>query len=375
MGSTQQTECQRQVIQSLSGLHPHFPRVLLESLKYRGAESGGDAGQPFCAAANIPANTTARRSREPPTEFTSALGTSALMGLPSWQVPFSRCPLVRQRWFSVRSADHSCSCLRRCFCPVNRRLWGKEHIPEWPQLEAPREQHRGRRICRVPRHSAYASTALVESRTHDRNGAGSPVPFTLEHLDASSSVSERDEAKVHLAQATPSAPHAVTNVGIFGEGTDSPNLSAVAFLAPRKSPMDVIQAAGRAMRAAPGKGTGYIVCPALIPPDQDAEHWLQMSGPEDGWQELGQTLRAHDSRIEDNLADQMILCLPPPVAMDTQVVNCRVRRRRQDWLALARAPRRQARRCRQRCRGRGDGTQDPRGAGVPPVHEGNYMPE
>ena len=86
----------------------------------------------------------------------------------------------------------------------------------------------------------------------------------------------------------------------------------------------MIQAVGRAMRATVGKGTGYIVCPVLIPPDQDAEHWLEMSGPEDGWQELGQTLRAlraHDSRIEDNLAEQMILCLPPPVAMDTQVVT------------------------------------------------------
>ena|GEM_PF-384330 len=174
--------------------------------------------------------------------------------------------------------------------------------------------------------AALQTTQVTEwvARWMADNDAGSPVPFTLEHLDASSSVSERDEAKVHLAQATPNAPHAVTNVGIFGEGTDSPNLSAVAFLAPRKSPIDVIQAVGRAMRATPGKGIGYIVCPVLIPPDQDAESWLQMSGPEDGWQELGQTLRAlraHDSRIEDNLAEQMILCLPPPVAMDTTVVT------------------------------------------------------
>lgn len=156
------------------------------------------------------------------------------------------------------------------------------------------------------------------------NDAGKPVAFTVEHLDASSSVSERDEAKVHLAQATPNAPHAVTNVGIFGEGTDSPNLSAVAFLAPRKSPIDVIQAVGRAMRATPGKGVGYIVCPVLIPPDRDAENWLQDSGPDDGWQELGQTLRAlraHDSRIEDNLAEQMVLCLPPTPALDTTIVT------------------------------------------------------
>lgn len=179
--------------------------------------------------------------------------------------------------------------------------------------------------------SKSMATALQTKKVTDwvdrwmaNNGTASPVPFTMEHLDASSSVSQRDEAKVHLAQATPSAPHAVVNVGIFGEGTDSPNLSAVAFLAPRKSPIDVIQAVGRAMRATPGKGTGYIVCPVLIPPDQDAERWLQISGPEDGWQELGQTLRAlraHDSRIEDNLAEQMIWCLPPSPSPDTKVVT------------------------------------------------------
>ena len=204
------------------------------------------------------------------------------------------------------------------------------------------------------------------------NGAGSPVPFTMEHLDASSRVSQRDEAKVHLAQATPSAPHAVANVGIFGEGTDSPNLSAVAFLAPRKSPIDVIQAVGRAMRATPGKGTGYIVCPVLIPPDQDAETWLQISCPEDGWQELGQTLRAlraHDSRIEDNLVEQMILCLPPSPSPDTKVVTVVSVASGETGRLSHRLHIGKPGDAAERRRGRGDGTQEPLGPGVPSVHE------
>ena len=140
------------------------------------------------------------------------------------------------------------------------------------------------------------------------------APYKLEHLDASSNILLRDQAKGNLAQATSEHPHGILNVGIFGEGTDSPSLSAVAFLELRKSPIDVIQAVGRAMRTAPGKEMGYIICPIVIPPQADPEEWLQTSSKEDGWQELGQillALRAHDARIEDQLSELMSLYVPP----------------------------------------------------------------
>ena len=127
--------------------------------------------------------------------------------------------------------------------------------------------------------------------------------YSLEHLDATSNVTARDNAKKRLAAATKQEPHGVINVGIFGEGTDSPSLNAVAFLEPRKSPIDVIQAVGRAMRTAPDKEFGYIICPILIPPNVDPEQWLSTSDMQDGWQVLGQillALRAHDQRIEEN---------------------------------------------------------------------------
>ena len=95
---------------------------------------------------------------------------------------------------------------------------------------------------------------------------------------------------------------------------DAPTLSAVGFLEARKSPVDVIQAVGRVMRSAKGKKRGYILCPILIPPGTDAETYLKTHGPQDGWRELGQillALRAHDSRIEDNLSELMELYLPP----------------------------------------------------------------
>ena len=154
----------------------------------------------------------------------------------------------------------------------------------------------------------------VQHRLDQQEEGGEVVAYDLEHLDASSRVAARENAKARLMAATDENPHGIINVGIFGEGVDAPNLSAVGFLESRKSPVDVIQAVGRVMRRAEGKKLGYIICPILIPQNVDAEKWLKSSGPEDGWKELGQillALRAHDGRIEDRLSDLMELYLPP----------------------------------------------------------------
>ena len=154
----------------------------------------------------------------------------------------------------------------------------------------------------------------LRDRIREMDTGKAPAAYTLDHLDASSNVTERDEAKAKLAEGTLEKPHGVINVGIFGEGTDSPSLSAVAFLEARRSPIDVVQAVGRAMRTSPGKNIGYVICPIVIPLDTDAENFLKTSNPQDGWKELGDillALRAHDERIEDRLAELMTLYLPP----------------------------------------------------------------
>ena len=157
--------------------------------------------------------------------------------------------------------------------------------------------------------------AWVQRWLTENNAGQAMADYSLEHLDATSNVAARDNAKLKLAKASSAQPHGIINVGIFGEGTDSPTLSAVAFLEPRKSPIDVIQAVGRAMRIAPGKDLGYIICPILLPPTGDPEELLSRNGPDEGWRELGQillALRAHDQRIEDQLEDLMYFYLPPP---------------------------------------------------------------
>ena len=162
------------------------------------------------------------------------------------------------------------------------------------------------------------------SRWLNENADGRAVSdYSLEHLDASSNAAARETAKGRLAEADVKNPHGIINVGIFGEGTDSPSLSAVAFLEARKSPIDVVQAVGRAMRTAPDKELGYIICPILIPPTADPEKWLSNSDSEEGWQELGQILRAlrsHDQRIEENLEELLHLYIPKPPPVERTLV-------------------------------------------------------
>ena len=173
-------------------------------------------------------------------------------------------------------------------------------------------------IARSKTMTAVLQSDAVRNWIAEQTG-GSASGYGLEHLDASSPVAKRDEAKRRLAVADTDEPHGILNVGIFGEGTDSPSLSAVAFLEPRKSPIDVVQAVGRAMRRAQGKDLGYIVVPVVIPPGVDAERHLAISDKHEGWRELGdilQALRAHDKRIEDALPEVLTIQLPseqPPL--------------------------------------------------------------
>ena len=103
----------------------------------------------------------------------------------------------------------------------------------------------------------------LQNWLNENNSGQTAAAYSLEHVDASHNVSQRETAKRRLATATEAKPHGIINVGIFGEGTDSPSLSAVAFLEQRKSPIDVIQAVGRAMRTAPRQVHGLHHLPHL----------------------------------------------------------------------------------------------------------------
>lgn len=56
----------------------------------------------------------------------------------------------------------------------------------------------------------------------------------------------------------------MSNARYLTEGVDVPAVDMVAFLSPRRSRVDIVQATGRAMRRSPGKATGYILVPLYV---------------------------------------------------------------------------------------------------------------
>ena len=137
----------------------------------------------------------------------------------------------------------------------------------------------------------------------------------IQHLDAGHPASKRRVALHRLThERAGDRPQGISNVGIFGEGTDTPSLDAVAILAPRKSPTDVIQIIGRCMRRSPEKTTGYVIVPVSLPRGLDAETSLGRHELGEEWKPLSQiltALRAHDGRIENRVGDLVEIYLPP----------------------------------------------------------------
>ena len=137
----------------------------------------------------------------------------------------------------------------------------------------------------------------------------------IQHLDARHPASKRRVALHRLThERAEGSSQGISNVGIFGEGTDTPSLDAVAILAPRKSPTDVIQIVGRCMRRSPEKSTGYVIVPVPLPRGLDAETSLGRHELGEEWKPLSQiltALRAHDGRIENQVQDLVEIYMPP----------------------------------------------------------------
>jgi predicted helicase len=56
----------------------------------------------------------------------------------------------------------------------------------------------------------------------------------------------------------------MSNARCLTEGVDVPAVDMVAFLSPRHSRVDIVQAIGRAMRRSPGKSLGYVLVPLYV---------------------------------------------------------------------------------------------------------------
>lgn len=85
------------------------------------------------------------------------------------------------------------------------------------------------------------------------------------------SAGERHVLLQHLSRLEDGERGLLTNARCLSEGVDVPTLDGVAFIDPRRSEIDIVQAVGRAIRKSEDKNVGTIVIPVFINTDADAE--------------------------------------------------------------------------------------------------------
>jgi len=87
-------------------------------------------------------------------------------------------------------------------------------------------------------------------------------PIPAHHVSGKlGSAARQREIKAFLAKT----PSLITNARCLTEGVDVPSIDCVFFADPKGSTIEIVQAAGRALRLAPGKTRGYILLPLVVP--------------------------------------------------------------------------------------------------------------
>ena len=121
--------------------------------------------------------------------------------------------------------------------------------------------------------------------------------FEVFHVNGSQNAADR-KGLLEGFKATPKG--LITNARCLTEGVYVPSVDMVAFIDPKKSKIDIAQAAGRAMRKATNKRLGYIVVPLFI--EQKKGETEEQASERSGFAEVAEVLRAMLEN-DDDLVD------------------------------------------------------------------------
>ena len=128
------------------------------------------------------------------------------------------------------------------------------------------------------------------------NRMGSLGPKTTNlHISSKKTAGQRSEL---LREFVGHKRALMTNARCLTEGVDVPAIDCVMFADPKQSRVDIVQAAGRALRRYEGKEHGYIVVPLVVPEKMDFEKFAETTA----FRHVAQTITAlstEDERIAD----------------------------------------------------------------------------
>ncbi len=122
------------------------------------------------------------------------------------------------------------------------------------------------------------------------------------YVSGSMPTSQRTRELRALAELANEDRYIVGNARCLSEGVDVPALDGVAFVDPKRSEIDIVQAVGRAMRLAEGKSFGTIIIPVFISDEEDPDEALSNSEFDQVWKVVN-ALRAHDESLGEKLDD------------------------------------------------------------------------
>jgi len=92
----------------------------------------------------------------------------------------------------------------------------------------------------------------------------------------------------------------LSNARCLSEGVDVPALDAIAFVSPRGSHIDIVQAVGRAIRLSDRAEPSVIILPVLIPDGVDARQTVKSSPFQKAYDVIN-ALKSHDSALAQSL--------------------------------------------------------------------------
>ena len=143
--------------------------------------------------------------------------------------------------------------------------------------------------------------AVGDRGTASGEGIGNHLPdFACFHVNGTMSTAER-EGYMDEFRAAPKA--VMSNARCLTEGVDVPAVDMVAFLTPKRSKVDIVQATGRAMRLDRGnaaKTTGYILVPLFVEQakGESVEDAVQRGEFDEVWNVL-QAMQEQDDVLAD----------------------------------------------------------------------------
>tara|TARA_R100000030_G_scaffold98810_1_gene89187 strand:+ start:789 stop:3887 length:3099 start_codon:yes stop_codon:yes gene_type:complete len=122
------------------------------------------------------------------------------------------------------------------------------------------------------------------------------------HVSGNMNVRKRNETINRFSHLGSDEVGLLTNARCLSEGIDIPNLNCIAFIDPRKSQVDVVQALGRVIRRSHGKKYGYILLPVYLGNTNEIEDDILMSRFKDIWSTI-LALKSQDDALKEVLDD------------------------------------------------------------------------